>query len=159
MADLSSADHFFGELEKPVKFLMWNITGYNLLPIMMGGVFFIQHKYMSPPPSPTMSDDQIRQQKIMKVLMVVMFPIMLYSAPSGLTLYILTSSAVGILESRYIRNHIKEMDLKPQKPKERKPVKAKDAQGRAYADSLKRIEEKRRKKSQGPEKQFKKRKK
>ena len=33
-------------------------------------------------------------------MMVVLFPVMLYQAPSGLTLYILTSSAIGIMEGR-----------------------------------------------------------
>ena len=41
--------------------------------------------------------------------MLVLFPVMLYGAPSGLTLYILTSSVIGTLESRYIRGHIKKL--------------------------------------------------
>ena len=36
---------------------------------------------------------------MMKIMMVVLFPVMLYSAPSGLTLYICTSSFIGIIES------------------------------------------------------------
>ena len=74
----------------------------------------------------------------MRIMMVVLFPVMLYSAPSGLTLYILTSSAVGILESRHIRAHVDQMDLEPKTPetatgKRRKP---KDKQGRAWADAM-----------------------
>ncbi len=156
LADLSSADHFFGELDEPVRFLMWNVTGINFLPILMGLIFFFQQKYMSPPPSPTMTKEQASQQKMMKIMMVVMFPLMLYSAPSGLTLYILTSSSIGILESRYIRKHIKEMDLNPPK-KKRSKAKSKDAQGRAYAAAIQRMEDKRRKKQKGPEKRYKKR--
>jgi YidC/Oxa1 family membrane protein insertase len=160
LADLSAADHFFGEVDEPFKFFMWNITGINLLPALMGVIFFIQQKYMSPPPSPTMTEDQLRQQKIMKVMMVVLFPLMLYSAPSGLTLYILTSSTIGILESRYIRAHVSEMDLNP--PKKDKPrgrSKPKDAQGRAFAAAQARMEEKRRQKKRGPQKTYKKKKK
>ena len=119
-------------------------------------IFFVQQKYMSPPPSPTMSEDQLRQQKIMRIMMVVLFPLMLYSAPSGLTLYIMTSSLIGIFESRYIRNHIKEMDLKPPAPKKPKK-KPRDAQGRAYAAAMKRQEEKRKAKKRGPVKTYKKR--
>jgi len=127
--------------------------------ILMGVIFFIQQKYMSPPPSPTMTQEQINQQKIMKVMMVVLFPLMLYSAPSGLTLYILTSSSIGILESRYIRRHIDEMDLQPKKKDAPgKPKRARDAQGRAYAEALKRMEEKKRRRQQGPRKTYKKRK-
>jgi YidC/Oxa1 family membrane protein insertase len=158
LADLSAADHFFGEFDQPFRFLMWNVTGINVLPILMGAIFFVQQKYMSPPPSPTMTKEQLQQQKMMKVMMVVMFPLMLYSAPSGLTLYILTSSTIGIFESRYIRRHIKEMDLNPPKKKPKRKSKIKDAQGRAYAAAMKRMEEKRRRKQMGPEKRYKKRK-
>ena len=93
----------------------------------------------------------------MRIMMVVMFPVMLYSAPSGLTLYILTSSAVGILESRHIRKHVDQMDLDPEAApaavgKRRKP---KDKQGRAWTDAM----EARRKKVQNKAKKrsFKKR--
>jgi YidC/Oxa1 family membrane protein insertase len=158
LADLSASDHFFGELSEPTRFLLWNITGINFLPILMGVIFYIQQKYMAPPPSPTMSEDQIKQQKIMKVMMVIMFPLMLYSAPSGLTLYILTSSTIGILESRYIRNHINEMDLKPPKKAERARTKSRDAQGRAYAQAMERMQKKRMEKKKGPPKRYKKRK-
>jgi len=156
LADLSAADHMLGEFAEPTKFFFWNVTGINFLPILMGIIFFVQQKYMSPPPSPTMTQEQMFQQKMMKVMFVVMFPVMLYSAPSGLTLYILTSSSIGIFESRYIRRHMKEMDLKP-KRKARKKVKPKDAQGRAYTAMLERMEEQKRRKQKGPAKRYKKR--
>ncbi len=156
LADLSAADHFFWEFAQPFKFFLWNVTGINALPILLGVVFFIQQKYMSPPPSPSMTPEQIQQQKIMKVMMVVMFPVMLYSAPSGLTLYICTSSFLGIIESRYIRQHINEMDLNPPKPKDKpkRKGKGKDLQARMYADALERAKQKRK----GPPKKYKKRK-
>ena len=154
LADLSSADHFFGQFSQPIKFLMWNLTGINLLPILMGVVFHIQQKYMSPPPSPSMTKEQLQQQKMMKIMMVVLFPLMLYSAPSGLTLYIFTSTLIGIIESRYVRKHIKEMDLTPKKkPDAKSKGKPKDAQGRAFADAVARAKAKRK----PPAKKFKKR--
>ena len=52
LADLSAADHCFWEFDEPFNFLMWNMTGINFLPILMGFVFYFQQKYMSPPPSP-----------------------------------------------------------------------------------------------------------
>lgn len=157
LGDLSAPDAVF---KLPFEGRLWTINygTFNILPLLMGLMFFVQQKYMTPPPSPTMSKEQITQQKMMKVMMVVMFPLMLYSAPSGLTLYILTSSTIGILESRYIRRHIKEMDLNPpvKKPKKKKS-KPRDAEGRAYAASLQRMEEKRKRKQKGPEKRYKKR--
>ena len=156
LADLSAADHCLWEFAEPFKFWMWNITGINVLPFLMAVVFYIQQKYMSPPPSPSMTKEQIQQQKIIKVVFVVMFPLMLYSAPSGLTLYIATSSLIGIIESRYIRAHVKAMDLEPPKPKGKKGGnrKPKDLQGRLYARALERAK----KKKQGPPKKYKKRK-
>ncbi len=157
LADLSSADHFFGELDEPKRFLLWNITGINLLPILMGAIFYVQQKYMSPPPSPTMSPEQMQQQKLMRVIFVVMFPLMLYSAPSGLTLYILTSSLIGIIESRYVRAHVDQIDLDAPPKKKKNPGKEsflqpnpkrkpKDLQARLYADALDRAKSKKDKK-------------
>jgi len=138
LADLSASDHFFGAFEAPVQFLMWNMTGINLLPILMGGIFFIQQKYMSPQSAAAMTPEQQSQQKIMRIMMVVLFPVMLYSAPSGLTLYILTSSTVGILESRHIRKHVDQMELEPKAAPiaTEKRQKPKDKQGRAWADAM-----------------------
>ena len=59
----------------------------------------------------------------------------MYNAPSGLTLYIFTSTLIGIIESRYVRKHIKEMDLTPKKKPDAKG-KPKDAQGRAFSDAI-----------------------
>ena len=152
LGDLSAADHCFWVFQKPFKFLMWNMTGINLLPLLLGVVFYIQQKYMSPPPSAAMTPEQAQQQKIMKIMMVVMFPVMLYSAPSGLCLYICTSSFVGIIESKYVRAHIKAMDLEPPKPTQKK--KTKDIHSRAYASAMERAKQKRK----PPPKTYKKRK-
>jgi len=156
LADLSSADHFFGQFSEPKQFLFWNITGINVLPLLMGVIFFVQQKYMSPQSMST-TPEQESQQKIMRIMMVVMFPLMLYSAPSGLTLYILTSSSIGILESRHIRKHIDSIPIEPKptvSPTEKRG-KTKDKQGRAWADAM----EARRKKVQNKAKKrsFKKR--
>jgi membrane protein insertase Oxa1/YidC/SpoIIIJ len=69
----------------------------------------------------------------------------LYTAPSGLTLYIMTSSIVGTLEGRHIRKQVDLMDLdtKPGRAEASTiasratladgPRVAKDAQSRAYS--------------------------
>ena len=127
MADLSVPDRFImmpgGGFDIPLLSALWGtFTSINILPLVLGFVFFVHQKYMSPPPSATMTPEQQQQQKIMKVMMVVMFPFMLYNAPAGLTVYFITNSTLGILESRWIRSHIDKEDLEP-KPK--KPVKKK----------------------------------
>jgi YidC/Oxa1 family membrane protein insertase len=113
LGDLSSPDHFWmlpgGGFTLP--FGIAHIDALNLLPLLLGVVFFIQQKYLSPPPTPNMTPEQKQQQKIMKIMMVVLFPLFLYKAPSGLTLYIFTSTCIGIMESKYIRAHIDQMDL------------------------------------------------
>lgn len=158
LADLASPDRFISILPEPktftLIFLHFDISSINVLPLLMGVVFFVQQKYMAPPPSPTMSKDQIQQQKIMRVMMVVFMPLVLYSAPSGLILYILTSSTLGVIESRYIRSHIDQLDIEVQRtPKPRKKKKPRDPQARAMADAIERAKQKRK----GPPKSYKKR--
>lgn len=123
MADLSAPDHFweFGRtFNIPlVSGLMGGISGVNLLPLVLGVVFYIQQKYLAPPTTGTMTPEQEMQQKMMKVMMVVMFPVMMYNAPSGLAVYFITNSVLGIIESRWIRAHIDELDKNP--PPEKKP--------------------------------------
>ena len=81
------------------------INGINILPILMGVFFFLQQKYTPKPVSTT--PEQAQQQKMMQWMMVLMFPLMLYNGPSGLNLYIFTSTAIGMMESKWIRDHIK----------------------------------------------------
>lgn len=115
LADLSAPDHFF-ELANPIHIplisgLLGPISGFNVLPILLGVVFFIQQKYLTPPPSTALTPEQEMQQKMMKIMMVVMFPLLMYNAPSGLAIYFITNSTLGILESRWIRSHIDTLDL------------------------------------------------
>jgi membrane protein insertase Oxa1/YidC/SpoIIIJ len=42
--------------------------------------------------------------------MSLVIPLMFYNMPSGLNLYYVTSMAVGIIESKRIRDHIKERE-------------------------------------------------
>ncbi len=113
LADLSQPDHLY---VFPTSFRIgfWHISGINVLPLLMGAVFYVQQKYLTPQ-SASLSPDQERQQKIMRIMMIVLMPLMLYSAPSGLTLYIITSSTIGIIESRYIRAHVDALELEPEK--------------------------------------------
>ncbi len=124
---------FLGDLSAPdrlIEFgagfsvpLMGRISSFNILPLVLGAVFYVHQKYLTPPPSASMTPEQQSQQKIMKVMMVVLFPVLMYNAPSGLSIYFITNSALGIIESRYIRAHIDQIDLEPKIPSpERKKV-------------------------------------
>jgi YidC/Oxa1 family membrane protein insertase len=158
LGDLSRPDHFV-EFSSPVNIWITDLTGVNLLPLLMGVIFFVQQKYMSPPPSPNMTPEQLQQQKMMKVMMVVLFPLMLFQAPSGLTLYILTSSSIGIIEGKRIRKLIDGMDLtaKPEMTEKATKRKArKDQLARMYAAKLEEARKKQAAKRKGPQKSFKK---
>jgi YidC/Oxa1 family membrane protein insertase len=160
LGDLSLPDHFI-EFGTPVNIYITALSGINILPLMMGFIFFVQQKYMSPPPSPNMTDEQKQQQKIMKIMMVVLFPVMLFQAPSGLTLYILTSSSIGIIEGRRIRKLVDKMDFSakpiPEKAKKAGSGKTKDRMAKMYAEKLAEAKAKRDRKAKGPPKNYKKR--
>ncbi|MCC6660513.1 MAG: membrane protein insertase YidC [Phycisphaerales bacterium] len=120
LGDLSAPDHFyhFGRVIATVP-VFGPIDAINLLPLLLAVVFFIQQKYLTPPQTAPMSPEQEQTQKIMKVMMVILFPLMMYRAPSGLALYFICNSTLGIIESKYIRAHIDKHDLLA--PKEKKP--------------------------------------
>jgi YidC/Oxa1 family membrane protein insertase len=70
----------------------------NVLPLLMGVIMFAQ-QLMAPKAA---DPQQAQQQKIMRIFFLA-FPLMFYSVPSGLVLYFLISSLVGMLETRYIK--------------------------------------------------------
>ena len=117
LADLSSPDHFiqFGTgVHVPLPFVHNTINGINLLPILMGVVFYFNMKFTAPPPSTGKLTEQQemmqKQQKIMRMIFPFMMPVFLYSAPSGLTLYICASTFAGILDSYFVRKHVREQE-------------------------------------------------
>jgi YidC/Oxa1 family membrane protein insertase len=79
----------------------WYITDlsakdpYYLAPLLMGSVMFLQMR-MSPPGT----DPQ--QQKMMSVMMPVMFTGFSLFLPAGLSIYTLTSYLIGILQQLYV---------------------------------------------------------
>ncbi len=82
---------------------------FNLLPILMGIAFFLQQKLM-PSQQTAPTPEAAQQQKIMMFMMPVLFPLMLYTSPSGLNLYIMASVFGGVLEQYVIKKHIKEKE-------------------------------------------------
>lgn len=114
--------YFFGDLAEPDR--LWNfgrtlftvpmmgeISSINVMPFMLGVLFFVQQKYLSPPPSATMTPEQELQMKMMKWMTVVMFPLMMYNAPCGLTLYFFMNSTLSILEGKWVKRYMDKHDL------------------------------------------------
>jgi YidC/Oxa1 family membrane protein insertase len=110
LADLSTADHFIMVFPEPIKlnllFIHPDFQAINIIPLLMMIVFYFQQKLMTPPPA---NEQQAQTQRMMKWV-TLLFPMFLYSAPSGLTLYILASTGAGIIDSYLVRKHIKKME-------------------------------------------------
>ena len=127
LADLSAPDAaipFGMTFDIPlVTMLTGPIGSVNILPLILGVVFFLQQKYLTPPTSTAQSPEQEMQMKMVKWMSVFMFPVFMYNAPAGLTLYFITNSTLGIFEVKYIRAHYKKLeeagkfDRKPGKPR------------------------------------------
>lgn len=71
----------------------------HLLPILMGLSMYLQQKLTAPTPVPgePITDAQ-KQQKMMGLMMSVVFVLLFYSFPSGLNLYFMFSTLLGILQ-------------------------------------------------------------
>jgi YidC/Oxa1 family membrane protein insertase len=90
--------------------LFGRIDSLNLLPILMGVAFYLQQK-LTPTQTAASTDPQVaQQQKIMMIMMPVLFPLMLYNSPSGLNLYIMASTFFGVIEQYVIKKHIQEKE-------------------------------------------------
>jgi YidC/Oxa1 family membrane protein insertase len=109
ITDLSRPDHLIEFApQNRIDFLFLHIDGINVIPILLAIAFFIQFKLQPKPPNPT--PEQQQQQTMMKWMTTLLFPLMLYPSPSGLTIYILASTIFGIIESKIIRKHIDEQE-------------------------------------------------
>ncbi|MFH1371341.1 MAG: membrane protein insertase YidC [Planctomycetota bacterium] len=107
ITDLSAPDALF-KFPGGFKLPFFGDT-FNLLPILMGIAFYLQQKLM-PSQQTAPTPEAAKQQKIMMLMMPVLFPLMLYTSPSGLNLYIMTSVFGGVLEQYVIKKHIKEKE-------------------------------------------------
>jgi membrane protein insertase Oxa1/YidC/SpoIIIJ len=47
---------------------------------------------------------------MMMIMMPLLFPLMLYTAPSGVNLYIMASTFAGVIEQYVIKKHIREKE-------------------------------------------------
>lgn len=81
---------------------------FHLLPILLGGVMFLQQRLMaSGPTDPKLMTDQQRQQRTMGTMMTFLFTFMFYHFPSGLNIYWLSSMLLGILQQWWSARNMK----------------------------------------------------
>jgi len=113
--DLTAPDAlavFDGGFNLPlIGVLTGEITALNLLPLLVGITMYAQQKLMpkAKPPATGQSDQAAQMQKQMQTMMPLMSVFMVfifYNMPSGLNLYIMTSSILGALEQWRIRKHV-----------------------------------------------------
>jgi YidC/Oxa1 family membrane protein insertase len=99
MEDLSRPDALI-DFGAPVAdfFPLSGVTSFNLLPILMVILWVVHQKTMPKPADP----QQQQMQKIM-TFMPILFGVMLYNYAAGLSLYMITSSAIGIFEAKVIK--------------------------------------------------------
>ncbi len=107
ITDLSAPDAIVSWPPVTLPLLGWTIHSLNLLPILMGVAFYLQQKLMPmQQPSAATNPQVAQQQKIMMIMMPLLFPLMLYNAPSGVNLYIMASTFAGVVEQYVIKKHI-----------------------------------------------------
>jgi YidC/Oxa1 family membrane protein insertase len=117
MADLAVPDHLYefkgaatGYHVPVLSALLGPITGINILPLILAVVFYIHQTYLTPQTT-QMTPEQEAQQRMIKWMSLIMFPLFMYNAPAGLTTYFVTNSALAIFEHKLIRKHIDKHDL------------------------------------------------
>jgi len=110
ITDLSVPDALVRFSTLTVPLLGWKVDSLNLLPILMGLAFYLQQKLMPSQAAASANPQVAQQQKMMMFMMPLLFPLMLYKAPSGVNLYIMASTFAGIVEQYVIRKHIREKE-------------------------------------------------
>ncbi len=82
------------------------VYAFNLLPVLLMIAMLFQ-QMLTPKPA---TGPSAGQQKFMMYFMTVFFGVLFYNMPSGLTLYVMASTAVGVGEQYVIRKHIREQE-------------------------------------------------
>ena len=110
ITDLSMPDALVRFSTITVPLIGWKIESLNLLPLLMGLAFYLQQKLMPHQSGAPANPQMAQQQKMMMIMFPLMFPLMLYKAPSGVNLYIMSSTFAGVVEQYFIRKHIREKE-------------------------------------------------
>jgi YidC/Oxa1 family membrane protein insertase len=111
ITDLSAPDALVRFSTVTIPLLGWKVDSLNLLPILMGIAFYLQQKLTPQQATAASANPQVaQQQKMMMIMMPLLFPLMLYKAPSGVNLYIMASTFAGVVEQYVIKKHIRERE-------------------------------------------------
>ena len=97
ITDLSQPDRLM-RLDLELPLFLPDIEYLNVLPLLMVVMWILQQKGM---PQPT--DEQAKRMQKMMTFMPIVFGLMLYNYAAGLSLYIMTSSTLGIFEQKVVK--------------------------------------------------------
>ena len=117
ITDLSAPDRlipfsWLGIQPVTLPLMIGLIDAINLLPILLAVAMYLQTKLSGQTTAAASNPQMAQQQKMVQILLPIMMLVFLYSAPSGLNLYIMASTFGGIIEQYYIRRHIRETEAK-----------------------------------------------
>lgn len=109
--NLTSPDVLFS-WSAPVLPLIGN--QFHLLPILLGIVMFFQQRMMTDmPKDKSQMTEQQKQQKLSANLMSVVFCVMFYNFPSGLNIYWLSSTLLGVLQQWWAQKNMPPLAVQP----------------------------------------------
>ncbi|MCA1902217.1 MAG: membrane protein insertase YidC [Candidatus Hydrogenedens sp.] len=109
MNDMSQPDRLINlPFSIPFPFSGGHLESINLLPILMGISMYLSQKL-----TPGATAVQTPQQRIMMNIMPIFFTLICYNMASGLSLYILVSTLLGIAQNYIIPT--KDVDITPRK--------------------------------------------
>lgn len=111
ITDLSRPDHLV-EFGSALPVLGW--THFNLLPILMVILWIGQQKTM-----PKATDENAQRMQRIMMFMPIAMGVFLYNYAAGLSLYMMTQSAFGIIEQLIIKRVWPVDDTEPEKKKKR----------------------------------------
>ena len=115
ITDLSQPDRMFEVgMQVPLLITTFDLSYFNLLPILMVVSWILQQRSMPKPAD----EQQARMQRMMMFMPVVM-GFFLYNYAAGLSLYMITQSTMGIFEQQFIKKRWPVKDDEPE-PKAKK---------------------------------------
>jgi len=77
-------------------------TEFHLLPFLLGGVMYVQQKWMQAKNAKGPVTDQQKQSQNMGTIMTIVFTVIFYRFPSGLNLYWMSSMGLSVLQQIYM---------------------------------------------------------
>jgi YidC/Oxa1 family membrane protein insertase len=105
---------WINNLTSPDVIFSWNYpiffigTELHLLPLLLGVAMWLQPKLSSKTPKDkSLLTDQQKQQRNMGNIMAIVFTFLFYNFPSGLNIYWLSSSILGIIQQWYMTKKTK----------------------------------------------------